>query len=127
MAKITSNPPIVQQSTLPSKEAKPFLSVDKVIEHWQQWNTSRISSSERQNRKLQSLESLAKELACKDPAVSENVERVTKNFFAQGHDKKSANPVQTLLNHYRNFVDEISDHLEELADEQLVSNTWRSS
>jgi hypothetical protein len=128
MAKISPcsrNPQAAESST--SKQAEATPSVAKVKESWREWNTSSsLSSSQRQNLKIKSLESLAKELVKNDEAASDKVERVTQDFFGHGLDK-SINGVQTLLNHYCNFVDQLSADLVPLADEQLVSNTWRSS
>lgn len=115
------------QASMPShqKTSSP-LTVEKVKERWKEWNTSLISSSERQARKINSLHALAKDLSSNDPSLAASVERIKRDFFAQGLDK-SSNAVQTLLNHYCNFAEPISCKLAELADEQLICNTWRSS
>lgn len=120
-------PPSSVSNTAPRTQENHFSpAVEKVKKSWKEWNTSRISSAERQGRKIESLNTLAKELASKDQTARKSVEQVERDFFAQGLDK-SVNAVKTLLNHYCNFADSIADQLAELADEQLMSNSWRSS
>ncbi len=106
-------------STLPKE------GIEKVKESWQEWNTSgKLSSSRRQSLKLESLQTLAKDLAQGDPSLSGKVDFATKEFFKRGLHLGN-NCVQNLINCYCNFVEEFSG-LEVLADEQLLSNTWRS-